>query len=189
MLKTYVAGVVSLCALIACSTSEESAPQPVYEKSREVTTVATVESVDADDRTITLKGAQGDTRTLKVDEQVRNLDQVKEGDIVNVAYQEATTVRVVKKAERSEDDVVIDQADPGEKPRGKVSRQVSVTSEILAIDKSKGTVTLRGDNDSLTTLWVRHPERLEGLKVGDHLKITYREAIAVSVQPAEPNVR
>jgi hypothetical protein len=189
MLKTTVAAALSLFGLLACSSSpEDSTPQPVYEQSREVSTIATVESVDADDRTITLKGAQGE-RTLKVDDQVRNLEEVKEGDIVTVTYQEAATVRVVKKAERSEDDIVIDQADPGEKPRGKVSREISRTSEILAIDKSKGTVTLRGEDDSLTTLWVRHPERLEGLKIGDRLKITYREAVAVSVQPASVDVR
>jgi hypothetical protein len=66
---------------------------------------------------------------------------------------------------------------------------MSRTSEILAIDKVKGTITLRGADDALTTIWVRHPERLEGLKVGDLLRITYREAVAVSVQPAPANVR
>jgi Cu/Ag efflux protein CusF len=189
MLKTYLTGAVSLLALIACSSEPEETPKPVYESSREITTMATVQDVDQDSRRITLKDAQGQTRTFQVDEQVRNLPQVKEGDMVNLTYQEAAAVRVVKKAERAQDDVVIDQADPGEKPHGKVSRELSRTSEILAIDKVKGTITLRGADDSLTTIWVRHPERLEGLKVGDLLRITYREAVAVSVQPASANVR
>ena len=191
MMKTCVAGLVSLGALISCSSSpkEESAPTPYYESSREVSTAATVQSVDPDARKITLKGPHGNVFTCEVDERVRNLEQVQPGDQVTVNYVEAAAIQVVKKAEHAEDDRVIDQAPPGEKPKGKIVREVSRTAEVLAVDKSKGTITLRGSDDALTTIWVRHPERLAGIKVGDLLKITYREAIAVSVQPASADVR
>src|SRR6185295_10661539 len=168
---------------------EESSPTPYYESSREVSTAATVQSVDPDARKITLKGPQGNVFTCDVDERVRNLQQVQPGDQVTVNYVEAAAIQVVKKAEHAEDDKVIDQAAPGEKPKGKIVREVSRTAEVLAVDKSKGTITLRGSDDALTTIWVRHPERLAGIKVGDLLKITYREAIAVSVQPASGDVR
>lgn len=189
MMKSCAAGLVTLCALISCSSQEEPAPTPYYESSREVSTVATVQSVDPEARNITLKGPHGDVFTCQVDDRVQNLSQVQPGDQVTVNYVEAAAIQVVKKAEHAEDDTVIDQAAPGEKPKGKIVREVSRTAEVLAVDKSKGTVTLRGSDDSLTTIWVRHPGHLAGIKVGDLLKITYREAVAVSVQPASADVR
>jgi Cu/Ag efflux protein CusF len=190
MMKGYVATLVSLCGLLACSSEQETAsPAPFYQSSREVSTVATVESVDVENRKITLKGLQGNTITCDVDERVRNLDHVQPGDQINLTYVQAAAVRVVKKAEHSQDDFVIDQAPPGEKPRGKRVRQVSLTAEVSSIDRQQETVTLKGADGSLTTIRVRHPERLENIKVGDLLQITYSEAVAVSVQPSPGEVR
>jgi hypothetical protein len=188
MKKCLVAGIVAACGLFACSSSEpkhEQSQAPLYESSREVTTVATVQSVDQTARKITLKGPEGNTISAQVDEKVRNLDQVKPGDLVQLTYIEAAAIQVVKKGERGEqDDVVVERAPEGEKPKGKVTRQVTRTAEIVNVDKSKGTITLRGPDDALTTVYVRRPEKLEGLKAGDFLKITYSEAVAVSVQPS-----
>jgi hypothetical protein len=188
MKTSHVASLVAICGLIACS-SPEPRPSPLYESSKEVSTVATVEAVDVDARKITLKGPEGNTITCDVDERVRNLSQVKPGDVVTLTYIEAAAIHVVKKAEHEEDDVVIDRAPEGSKPGGKVTRQVSRTAEIVSVDQSRGTVTLRASDDSVTTVHVRRPERLAGLKVGDLLRITYTEAVAVSVQPASSEVR
>src|SRR5262245_17617341 len=106
-MKKYIAASLFLSGLIACS-SEETSPMPVYESSREVTTVATVQDVDKEARKITLRGPRGNVITLEVDERVRNLPQVNVGDVVTVTYVEAAAVRVVKKAERAEDEVVIE---------------------------------------------------------------------------------
>jgi len=184
MKRNFVASLVAVCGLFACSSEPEQKPAPLYESSKEVTTAATVQFVDPDARKITLKGPQGNVITCDVDERVRNLDQVKPGDIVTLTYVEAAAISVVKKAEQGKDDVVVERGDEGQKPQGKVTRQVSRTAQIVSIDKSRGTVTLRGEDDALTTVWVRQPEKLAGLKVGDLLKITYREAVAVSFQPS-----
>jgi len=180
---------MAVCGLLACSSEPEQEPAPLYESSKEVSTVATVEAVDLEARKITLKGPQGNTITCDVDERVQNLPQVKPGDMVTLTYHEAAAIQVVKKAEHEEDDVVIDRAPAGEKPGGKITRQVSRTAEIVSLDKARGTVTLRGTDDAMTTVHVRKPERLAGLKVGDLLRITYSEAVAVSVQPAASEVR
>ena len=190
MMKSYIATLASLCGLLACSPEPESrSPGPFYQSSREVSTTATVESVDVENRKITMKGPQGNTITCDVDERVRNLDQVKPGDVINLTYIEAAAVQVVKKAEQAKNDVVIEQAPPGEKPRGTRVRQISRTAEVTNIDKQRGTVTLKGADGALTTISVRHPERLDHIKVGDLLQITYSEAVAVSVQPSSGEVR
>ena len=124
-----------------------------------------------------------------MDERVRNLGQVKEGDQVTVTYQEAAAVKVVKKAEKAERDEVVIQAPEGGKPRGVVAEQTTMTAEIVGIDKAMGTITLKDQDGDVRTVAVRHPERLAGLKVGDLLWISYSEALAVSVEPAANQVR
>jgi len=184
MKRNVVASLVAVCGLFACSSEPEREQTPLYESSKEVTTMATVQSIDLDARKITLKGPEGNVISAQVDERVRNLDQVKPGDVVQLTYLEAAAIQVVKKGERGEqDDVVVERAPEGEKPQGKVTRQISRTAEIVNVDRSKGTITVRGADNALTTVWVRRPEKLEGLKAGDFLKITWREAVAVSVQP------
>ena len=57
---------------------------------------ATVEAVDYAKRTVTLKGPEGKTVTLKVGEAARNFDQVKVGDQVVAKYTEAVAISVQK---------------------------------------------------------------------------------------------
>ena len=187
MFHRFLPALLALGALpFGCSSESkhETAASPVYESERTVTTVATVVAVDQEHRKITLKGPQGNVITCSVDERVRNLSKVKEGDQVALTYQEAAAVKVVKKAEKAEKDEVLIQAPEGGKPKGARVEQTTMTAEIVAIDKARGTISLKGPSGEVTTVAVRHPERLAGVKVGDLLWISYSEALAVSVEPA-----
>lgn len=186
-------GFVSLLLLGAlpfgCS-QKEAAPSPVSESSREVATNATVQSVDLARRRLTLTGPYGNTITCQVDERVRNLDQIKQGDVVTLTYLESTALQVVRKAEPEDgEDTVILSASSGEKPAGETVRQGSVTAEVVGLDKARGALTLKDCEGECRTILVRHPERLAPLKIGDLLSITYSEALAVSVEPAVGEVR
>ena len=57
---------------------------------------ANVEAIDYQNRTITLKGPQGNVKTFKVDPGVQRFDQIKQGDQVVVNYTEALLIAVVK---------------------------------------------------------------------------------------------
>jgi len=57
---------------------------------------ANVEAIDYQKRTITLKGPAGNVRTFKVDQSVKNFDQIKKGDQVVLQYMEAFALAVVK---------------------------------------------------------------------------------------------
>jgi hypothetical protein len=56
----------------------------------------TVEAVDYAKRTVTLKGPQGNTRTVKVDPRVKRLNEVKKGDQVVARFTEALAISVKK---------------------------------------------------------------------------------------------
>jgi hypothetical protein len=57
---------------------------------------ANVEAIDYQNRTITLKGPQGNVKTFKVDQSIQRFDQIKQGDQVVVSYTEALLITVVR---------------------------------------------------------------------------------------------
>jgi len=63
---------------------------------RTVQITATVEAIDYKARTVTLKGPEGNERTLKVGPDAKRFDQVKKGDQVTVNLTEATAISVTK---------------------------------------------------------------------------------------------
>ena len=61
-----------------------------------VEVTGTVEAIDYAKRTVTLKGPEGKTRTIKVDPSVKRLKEVKKGDQVVLRYTEAVAISVRK---------------------------------------------------------------------------------------------
>jgi hypothetical protein len=57
---------------------------------------ATIESIDKSKREVTLKGPEGKTKTVKVGDEVKNFDDLKEGDQVAATTTEALAIRVSK---------------------------------------------------------------------------------------------
>jgi hypothetical protein len=94
--------------------------------------IATVEAVDAPQRSVTLKGPKGNVQTMTVSEDVRNLAQVKVGDRVIVNYAQALALELRKGAsgirERIERAGVARAAMIG-RPIGSVGRQVDVLAD------------------------------------------------------------
>jgi len=56
---------------------------------------AKVEKVDYEKRLLTLKGPEGNTRTLKVDPRVKRLKEVKVGDDIVLRHTEAVAIEVI----------------------------------------------------------------------------------------------
>ena len=78
------------------SPDKPSAQKPGVVVGDVVVVTATVEAVDKDKRTVTLKGPAGNVRTIKVDPRVKNLRQVKVGDELVIRHTEAVAIAVSK---------------------------------------------------------------------------------------------
>jgi len=169
-------------------TSPAKAEPPSWQTSSLVEETATVEAVDQSTRMVTLKGPKGNSVTFKASDEVRNLAQVKVGDEVKFAYYESIAVRVLKKDEAfpaTGESTAMARAKPGEKPAGVIGTETSVNATVTAIDKKAKTATLMGENGKSVTVSPLRPEKLDEVKVGDRLVITYTEAVAVKVEKAE----
>jgi Cu/Ag efflux protein CusF len=63
-----------------------------------ITFTATIEAIDLDKHTVTLKGPGGNSQTIKA-RNPANLKKVKVGDLVDIAYTEAVAIKVDKAPE------------------------------------------------------------------------------------------
>ena len=147
---------------------------------------ATVQSVDVQQRLVTLKGPKGNVFTTAVGPDVRNLDQVKVGDSVVVRYLQALSLELKKngKEVRSRTDTTDGaRAEAGARPAGVAVQQVEVTADVIAVNTKTHMVKLRGP-EQVVDLKVRDPEQLKLIKVGDQIQAVYAQALALSVEPA-----
>jgi hypothetical protein len=161
--------------------------KPSIKEERVVTVNATVEAIDLNTRVVRLKGPKGNVFDLKVGEEAKNLPQVKVGDLVVAKYYESVAVEVRKPGEPGGVTATeaVATAEPGAKPAGVVTSQVTVTTTVEAIDRKKTYVTLKGPEGNSVNVKVRDPKNLKNVKVGDQVVITYTEALAISVEHAK----
>jgi hypothetical protein len=184
MAATCAAGALGL-AVLAHAQAPVAAPSgDGIVASVEVT--ATVAKVDQQTREVTLKAEDGREFSFVAAEDVRNLPQVEVGDIVRVAYAEAFVYDVSKGGVAADHGTVVagGAAETGQKPAGAVASETRVTVLITAIDPTVPTVTFQGPGGNSRTIKVRHPEKLQGVSVGDTVNITYTEALAIKVEEA-----
>jgi translation initiation factor IF-1 len=151
-----------------------------------VSATATVTSINQTTREVTVKTDDGVEHSFVAGKDVKNLAQVKKGDIITVKYTEALAYQVRKHGTASgvETTQATGSAEKGAKPAGVVAQQTTVTVTITAIDPTVPTVTFMGPKGNSKTIKVQDPQKLVGVKVGDLVDLTYTEAIAIKVDPA-----
>lgn len=185
--------IAPLAGAVVCSlgfaTAMGQSTEPVNVE-RTQTVSATVKSIDHEKRLVELT-ADGETTTVQVPDEVRNLAQVKPGDEVVVTYHEALAAAFKKKGE-SQTVGVVDatvgtaRMPEGAQPGAAVSNRVTTTVIIEAVDRGTNEVTFTGPAGMTRTVEVRDPKAQQfigTLKKGDEVELTYTEALAVTVEP------
>lgn len=167
----------------------QSAPKtPPIETSRLISTTATVEAVDLANRTVTLRGPNR-TVTVKAGDDVKNLDQVKAGDLVNITYYESMMAQIYKKGETPPPSGIQakqfrEGAPAGQMPAGAVARSIQITATVQSIDKAKNIVVLKTPEGNLEAHQAKDPKNLEKVEVGDTVLLSLTQAVAISVERA-----
>lgn len=152
-----------------------------------VTTRATVESVNLDTRSVELRREDGELVTIDAGAEVRNLKQVKVGDLVEVDYYElmATVLEPSPTGVRERvESVERERAELGEKSAGTVTRTVEIVATVTAIDRKERLATLLGPERAMTVL-VDEDVDLDSVTVGDDVRAIYKESIAIRVRSPE----
>jgi hypothetical protein len=145
---------------------------------------ATVESIEASTRTVTLKQADGTYTTVSVPETMKAFSTLKIGDSVQARYYENIVFRVKKAGEKD-----VDTASHATTPSastaggGTNAKQRTITATITAIDDKIPSITFSGPNGWKYSSRVQDKKLLATLKVGDKVDITWTEALLVSLEP------
>lgn len=74
----------------------------------------------------------------------------------------------------------------GTSPGATISRQVTATVEVLAVDPAVPSITVKTTDGHTVTRKIENPKNLEGVKPGDKIDITYSQAVIVQVEPVKP---
>jgi Cu/Ag efflux protein CusF len=155
--------------------------------SNTTTAKATVTKINQKTREVTIKTDDGKEHSFVAGKEVRNLAQVKKGDIITVTYTEAMAWQLRKHSTTSGEVTTAQaaaRADSGAQPAAAVAQQTTVTVMIKAIDTKTPSVTIMGPRGNMETIVVKDPSKLNGVKVGDLVDITYTEALGIKVDPA-----
>ncbi len=177
-----------LLLLVICLLALPSLAQEGKGKAVQLKATATGTALDLKTRVITVKTEDGKELTTEVSPEVKNLKQVKVGDIVTITYTAGIAFRVnPKEAATPGAAAAVATAKPGEKPAGMAGRKITANVTVEAVDLKANTVTFKGPQGNVRTVNVEDPanqEMLKKLKVGDIVEITYAEALTVSVESA-----
>ena len=192
-MKAFAVAVMLGAVLVTPAASQEAKPKagateagkPKVMEGAVLTVRGTVEAIDKDKQTVTLKGPKR-SLTLQVRDP-KKLEALAVGDPVVGKYYESLAIEV-KKAGEAAPGATAQQATatsaPGAAPAGAIAEQVTVTATITAVDRKAHTVTIKGPGGNVETVKARDPKNLERVKAGDLVEITYTRALAIALDKA-----
>ena len=156
-----------------------------------VTITAEVVAVDPATRHLTLRGPLGGEITGLVDDEVKNLGQVKVGDMLSVSYQASIALSASKPGEPNPLFTGGDAstAEAGQRPAASVSEQTKQTVTVVSVDPEKRSIVFQGKDGTLFPVEVDRPEfarKLQMVRPGDKIDVVTTEALIVKITPAAP---
>lgn len=191
LIKVLALSLVSLPALAQSNApQEQSTIESQAGSATRTTTVsasAVVKGIEKETRTLMLELPGGDMIEVAADQRVRNFDQISLNDEIVVEYTQSLSL-TLQKVRSDDTDVSIGsaaaRAEPGMKPAGGVGQIVQAFADVVAVSPGNSTITLKGPQGRIFELLVNNPDHFKVVNAGDQVLVTYTEAVAVSVEPA-----
>ena len=157
----------------------------------EVSVRGTVTAIDAAQRLVTLDTATG-TRQLPVDPRVADFEQLRVGDVIDVRYHRSILFDIQPAGSAEPGAYIAEQGRRADRDQGVPARigeqEVTVLAEVIEVDGHAGSFTVKGPSGSVRTLHAEKPEHVEAvgrIRVGDLLRVRFREGLAVSLAQVE----
>ena len=182
----------SLYGALSAEEQPAAASAPTTRKEAVLVTItASVEAINLETREVTLKGPLGNTVTFTADQRIKRLNEVKVGDFVRADYYVSLAAELRKPtAEEEKNPIVLldaaGKAPPGTSPAAGGLRRFKVVTTIEGLDRPTETITVKGPRGNYLTARVADPSRLTQMRIGEHIVVTYTEALAISLEKSEP---
>jgi len=175
----------SLFAQEAVAPAAAAEDKPSFSASQSVQMTATVTAIDMATRAVTLQGEDGETQTIIVGEEARNLGQVKPGDVVTAEFVRQLDVEVFADDGSELGSSALGaaaRAEEGEMPGGMVVQSEVVTARVAEINLDNNTFKLQWPDETVEEFVSQNPDNLRRAAVGDIVVITYTEAVGILVE-------
>lgn len=173
----------SALGLMGCAST---GPKGSVETKREHDALVTVEAMDVPNRLVTVRTAGGESVTFYVDKSVKTFPQAAVGDQVRVRYVESFALTLRKPGDAIQGYEVTEETarpKPGQ-PAGETATEVKTTVKIEAVEQHGGKVTFTGPRGR-RAVQINNPSMRDyasKLRPGDTVEVTYREALALSLE-------
>jgi hypothetical protein len=146
----------------------------------------TVTKIDKKTRTIFFKNNEGESKFIAGPE-IKSFDQIKVGDRLNVTYELAVAIELIKTKSdgvRSKVETASEvTSKPGEKPTRTITNTTTIIADIIAVDRPKKLVSVKGPSGKVTIVTVKNPQLLADVNVGEQVRVIYFDAMAASITP------
>ena len=143
-----------------------------------------VVKVDKKTRTITFKNKEGESKFVAGPD-IKNFDQIKKGDRVNVNYELAVAIELIKTKSdgvRSKTETnTVTKSKSTEKPSETITNKTTIIADIVEVNREKKLVSVKGPSGKITTVTVKNPALLADVQVGEQFKVIYFDAMAASI--------
>jgi hypothetical protein len=151
----------------------------------ETTTLnATVTSIDAANRTVTLAVKDGREKSIKCGPEVINFDQIHIGDHVNATIKSELTIALADAGDLPIGTGVaqVALAPGGDRPGGTMTETQEYIATVVGINLRRREATLRLPDDTTRTFVVRPDVDLSQRKVGEKVSVRVSVVVTIAVQ-------
>ncbi|MBP0593391.1 hypothetical protein J8I87_27585 [Paraburkholderia sp. LEh10] len=159
----------------------KSVPAGQFSGTSVTQTKAIIFEIDAERNSVTLLQENGEPIDVIVDRSAGNVNALKPGDAVSITYSRALLLR----AEKASSNGIRERVDSGFTTAQSLGsslamHRVQAVTTVERIDRGKRQLTLRGATRTVT-LEATSDSLLDGLKVGDSVRVDFVEATAIRI--------
>jgi hypothetical protein len=140
-------------------------------------------SVNSKSRTITFKNKDGVSKFVAGPD-IKNFDQIKKGDHLSMTYELGVAIDLIKTKSdgvRSKVKTTTMSQTSGDKPSERLTNKTTIIADIVAVDREKKLVSVKGPSGKVTTVSVTNPALLNDVNVGEQVKVVYTDAMVASI--------
>ncbi|MFT4769531.1 MAG: hypothetical protein ACI8RN_002676 [Glaciecola sp.] len=151
---------------------------------------AEVVAVDTETRELVLQLPTGEQMTTVVDPKVARFSEIAAGDFLVVTYLAALAAELREPTEEEMANPWVEGADAGiagaeEAPGGAMIAAVRAVCTIEGMNRLIGTVTIMDSRGKAHVIGDVKPERIEQLRIGQSVVMTFTQALAVGIEKAD----
>lgn len=188
LFKPTVVAILAAVLVMPTLAAEDPVPSQTTIGSR-LTITGEVVDVDLATRHVTLRGPLGGEIAGRAEDDIKNLGQVKVGDMVSISYYESMALSASKPGEPNPlfTGGESSTAEEGERPAVYASEQTKRTVTVVSVDPEKRSIVFQGEDGKLFPVEVERPEfarKLQTVRVGDKIDVVVTEAVIAKITPA-----